>query len=196
MRDYGTIPTSFWTTDAPRLSNEGKLLALYMLSGPHTTQIGCFRLPDGYVSEDLSWPSETVAKGFLELFENGFATRDEPSKWVLIHRFLEANRIENPNQGKSAARLFAQVPDDAVVKPLLAKVLRHLAPHFPVEELNRFETLPERFPKARRNQEQEQEQEQDQEQDQKQDLSSQERGTSQDRALGQGQGDDADGGPF
>ena len=42
-----------------RVSDDARLLALYLLTGQHTNMIGCFRLPDGYVSEDLAWTPET-----------------------------------------------------------------------------------------------------------------------------------------
>jgi hypothetical protein len=153
MRNYGVIYTAFWTSsDMQGLSDQAKLLASYLLSGPHTTAIGCFRVPDGYILEDLGWPLETVRKGFDELFGNGFATRDEPSKWVLIHKFLKWNKIENPNQGKFAAGLFDQVPA-IPLKSQLAQAIRDFCPHFPREVLNRFETLPEPLGQPYRNQE-------------------------------------------
>lgn len=163
MRDYGKVQTVFWTSeDIQGLSDSSKLLALYLLSGPHTNQIGCFRLPDGYVADDLNWSAETVAKGFRDLSAKGFATRDEASKWVVIHKFTKWNEIENPNQAKAAAKLFDQVPDGSPVKPILARALRDYAPRFPEDVRLPFETLSEPF----RNQEQEQEQEQEQKQEQ------------------------------
>ncbi|MCA7086072.1 hypothetical protein K7G19_21000 [Cupriavidus sp. DB3] len=161
MRDYGKMPTALWSDPGfLGLSDQGKVLALYLLSSPHTNMIGAFRLPDGYVAEDLRWPIETVSERFAELSRNGFATRDEGSKWVVIHKFCLWNDIENPNQGKAAAKLFHQVPDDCPVKPVLARALRDFAPKFPAEVREPFETLGERLPKPFRNQEQEQEQEQ------------------------------------
>lgn len=164
MRDYGTVHTSFWTSSTTRsLSDDARILALYLLSGPHTTSIGCFRLPDGYVSEDLGWSPERVSEGFAELFNNSFATRDERSKWVLIHKFLRWNEIENPNQGKAAGKLFDQVPAGAL-KDQLCQSISEFSPKFPTEILNRYETLGEPLHKPSkepfRNQEQEQEQEQ------------------------------------
>jgi hypothetical protein len=92
MRDYGKVHTSFWISDGMRrVSDDARLLALYLLTGQHTNMIGCFRLPDGYVSEDLNWEPERVSKGFDELSKNGFATRDSASKWVLILNFMRWN---------------------------------------------------------------------------------------------------------
>lgn len=140
-----------------RVSDDARLLALYLLTGQHTNMIGCFRLPDGYVSEDLSWTSERVSKGFDELSSNGFATRDSSSKWVLIRNFLSWNPVENPNQGIAALRLFDQVPDKSTVKPELARVLASAISHIGIAKLKGSERVLQPF----LNQEQEQEQEQE-----------------------------------
>ncbi len=142
-----------------RVSDDARLLALYLLTGQHTNMIGCFRLPDGYVSEDLAWTPERVSKGFDELSANGFATRDSSSKWVLIRNFLTWNSVENPNQGIAALRLFDQVPDASTVKPELARVLASAISHIGIAKLKGSERVLEPFLN------QEQEQEQDQEED-------------------------------
>lgn len=155
MREYGVIHTCFWSSnDISALSDDAKLLALYLISGPHTTMLGCFRLPFGYVQEDLGWSRERVSKGFHELFEKGFVTHDKHSQWVLIHHFIKWNRIENPNQGKQAVRLFEQIPHESCVKPILARILAEFGQHLPERFRNGLETLSQPF----RNQEQEQEQ--------------------------------------
>lgn len=158
MRDYGKIFCAFWGAgDIQSLTDQGKLLAAYLLTSQHTTLIGCFRAPSGYIQEDLKWTPETVASAFLELFRNGFATVDERSGWVLVHRYLVWNPIENPNQGKQAARLFEQVPTSASIRPMLARVLIEFGRFMPPDFLNGLETVSEPF----LNQEQEQEQEQE-----------------------------------
>lgn len=173
MRDYGSVHTRFWSnSDIQTLSDQAKLLALYLLTGPHTNMLGCFRLPIGYVAEDLNWSSETVSKRFTELFQKGFITRDETSAWVLIPRFLEWNPIENPNQAKSLRKLFDQVPEKSVIYRDLIDVLLIHNKHFDEAFFNRLETLSKGFAEPFRNQDQnqEQKQEQKQDQDQKQDI--------------------------
>jgi hypothetical protein len=142
MREYGKIHSSFWTSQTIRgMSEDGRTLAAYVLTSPHSNMIGCFRIPPAYVAEDLGWDIGRVSEGFNELFSNDFATIDEASKWLVIHRFLKWNPLENPNVGKAAAKLFDQVPDGCPVKPLLAGALREFGNNFPDEKLNRFETL-------------------------------------------------------
>jgi hypothetical protein len=68
MRIYGSIPTSFWTEfKIQSLCDQSKLLMVYLLTSPHTNMLGCYRLPAGYIVEDLKWDSETVLKGFQDL---------------------------------------------------------------------------------------------------------------------------------
>ena len=163
MRDYGKVFTSFWTSETTRaLSEDGRSLALYLLTSPHTNMIGVFRVPNGYVSEDLQWGFERVSKGFANLSDKRFASRDESSMWVVIHKHLEWNPIENPNQAKSALKLLEAVPQSLALKPRVAKNLWASCDKFrdklPADFWNRLGTLTKPFP----NQEQEQEQEQEQ----------------------------------
>ena len=146
MRDYGKVFTSFWTSETTRsLTEDGRHLALYLLSSPHTNMIGAFRIPDGYVSEDLQWGLERVNKGFQNLQKEGFATRCETTKWVVIHNFLDWNEIENPNQAKGAIRLLDQVPETLKPKPDIARALLNQSANFKTEPMegfyNRLETL-------------------------------------------------------
>lgn len=141
MRDYGKVHTAIWASPTFKaLSDDGRMLAMYLLTCSHQTIAGVCRLPDGYVSEDLDWAPARVRKGFDELFRNGFATRCEATKWVRVHKFLEWNPPENPNQRKAVDKCLSLLPKE-------------------VSWLNPSETVPEPF----LNQEQEQEQEQKQE---------------------------------
>ena len=113
MRDYGKVHTSFWTSETTRsLSEDGRALALYLLTSPHSTIAGVFRLPDGYVCEDMQWAPERVAEGFRNLELKGFANRCETSKWVWIRKFIEWNPPENPNQRKGAIKAAMLAPKD------------------------------------------------------------------------------------
>ncbi|MDP4300362.1 hypothetical protein [Leptothrix discophora] len=163
MREYGKVYATFWSSDTTStLTDDGKLLALYLMTCSHSTIAGVFRLPDGYVSEDLGWSSERVAQGFAELFAKGFANRCGTTKWVWICRHLEWNKPENPNQRKSAAKIAASVPDGCAWKPVFIEVCGPLlgVDNFP--SVNPSGTVP----KPLLNQEQEQKQEQKQEREQ------------------------------
>lgn len=157
MRDYGKVHTSFWTSANIReLSEDGRALAIYLLTCPHGTIAGVFRLPDGYASEDLQWSADRVQATLSELLANGFATRCEATKWVWVVKHLEWNPPENPNQKKAASKVAAQVPDSCQWKAnFIGKCGVHLGME-PTPKANPSGTLSKPF----LNQEQEQEQEQ------------------------------------
>lgn len=166
MREYGKVNTAFWESQTTRsMSEDGRFLSLYLLTSPHSTIAGVFRLPDGYICEDLQWSAERVSKGFAELLSKGFANRCERTKWVWICKHFEFNPPENPNQRKSAAKIAALIPDECDWKPEFIRDcgdflgLKH-------EQLNNHsETVSKPFLNQKQEQEQEQEQKQEQEQE-------------------------------
>lgn len=157
MRDYGKVHSKFWSSDTiASLSDDGRLLALYLMTSPHTTIAGVFRLPDGYVCEDMKWTPERVAQAFLELLSKGFANRCETTKWVWIVKHLEWNPPENPNQRKSAMKVAQGVPPETCWQP---EFMRVCGPSLGIDlpqKANPPLTVVKPFP----NQEQEQKQEQ------------------------------------
>jgi hypothetical protein len=162
MRDYGKVHTRFWSSDTIRsLSDSGRLLAMYLMTSPHSNIAGVFRLPDGYVCEDMQWTPEQVAQGFSELFAKGFANRCETTKWVWIIKHLEWNQPENPNQRKSAAKIAQSVPSDCAWRLDFIRVCGPSLGLEPEPKSNPSLTVVKPFP----NQEQEQEQEQEQDEE-------------------------------
>lgn len=118
MRDYGKVFSRIWeSADFRALTEDGRTLALYLLTCQHGTIAGVFRVPDGYACEDLQWGIERVSQGFANLEANGFATRCGVTKWVWVRKFLEWNPPENPNQRKSAAKIAAGIPRECCWGP-------------------------------------------------------------------------------
>jgi hypothetical protein len=117
VREWGKVPSAFWSMPAiARMSDDGLVLLLYLMTCGHGTIAGVYRLPDGYIQEDLGvkWPAERVAKGFEELLNNGFAYRCKSTKWVWVVKHLEWNRPENPNQRKAAIKMALSVPPECI----------------------------------------------------------------------------------
>ncbi len=139
MRDYGKVHTAMWASPTFKaMSDDGRMLSIYLLTCQHQTIAGVFRCPDGYAAEDLDWTPERVRKGFAELFAKGFATRCERTKWVKVHKFMEWNPPENPNQRKAADKCLSLIPKEC-------------------EWLNPSATLSEPFLNQKQEQKQEQE---------------------------------------
>jgi len=146
MRDYGKVYTAFWISeDARSLSEDGRMLALYLMTCQHGNMLGTFRLTNAYAADDLQWESERVSKGFVELLSRGFVYRCDRTFWVFIRQFLKWNQFENPNVAIAAGKMFDCLSCPDMVKALLAKALREYAPRFPTEKLDQFEALSEPF---------------------------------------------------
>ncbi len=111
MRIYGSVQICFWeNAETQNLSDQAKLLAIYLLTGPHSNMAGVFRLPEGYVKEDLGWDTQIVKDAFQELSEINFLTRDEKKGWVVVHEFLKWNPIQNPKQAIGVQKCFQLIP--------------------------------------------------------------------------------------
>jgi hypothetical protein len=149
MREYGVIQTAYWTDDKiAALSTPAKLLGAYLLTCPHSNAIGCFRLPMGYISEDLRWDTDTVQDALGELSDIGFICRDNASGWTLIRKFLEFNTIENPNVGKACMRMIDGVPSAFPYFHQMIAALEPYANRFPTGYLD---ALRDRVAKCRAN---------------------------------------------
>ena len=172
MRIYGSIQISFWEgSDIQNLSDQSKLLALYLLTGPHSNMLGCFRLPDGYITEDLKWNDSDVQIAFSQLFEIDFLIRDSSSSWLAIHHFLKWNPIQNPRQGIGIQKLFEFVPKKSMVmKPLINGLLTY-GKFLNKEFIDRLHTLQKNsetlFEDCVADKEQDQDKDKDQEQEKK-----------------------------
>lgn len=148
-RDYGRVYTAFWNSaDIRSLSNMGKLLANYLITGPHSNAIGAYLLPNAYIADDLGWAPETVSETLSELFGIGFARRFEDGRHIVICKFLTWNPIENPNVGKAALKQLDQLPDDPAIQCVIDG-LKLYEKHFP----NGFETVSQRVSEQSRNKE-------------------------------------------
>lgn len=145
MREYGQIQCSFWQrASEEQWSGDATLLGAYLLTGPHSNGIGCYRLPDGYVCDDLGWAPERVRKGFQELFDKGFCKRY--GMVVLVPKFLRWNTISNGNVAKARSQEFEAIPNDEA-KVAAALVLLEFGRHWENAFIKRLETLSKGYAK-------------------------------------------------
>lgn len=111
MREYGQVQSAWWShPDTRALDRDAKLIALYLMTGPHSNGLGCFYCPLGYVATDLNIPIETVSKGFLRLAETGFALHCAVSQWVVLPKYLKWNQVANSNVAKARVEEFRAIP--------------------------------------------------------------------------------------
>jgi len=147
MREYGQVQSAFWqSTDAQTFSDHGKLLALYLLTGPHANGIGCYWLPNGYITADLDWAAKDVEAAFTELSGNGlgngsvngFAYRFDGV--VFIPRFLKWNKIANPNVASARFAEFDAL-SNTEAKRRTARAMLEFCSHWSEPQRKTLETV-------------------------------------------------------
>ena len=139
---YIRVATKFWQDEKVKnLSDDGKLLYLYVLTSPHSNMAGYYILPKPYVSYDLKWSMERLDKPFRELLEEGLIKYCEQSDVILIPNFLRYNPIQNKNQAIGMGRRIAELPKNALVKDFETVAERFAEPFMKQFE----EQLPKRY---------------------------------------------------
>lgn len=139
---YIRIASKIWQDDKFRaISDEAKLLYLYILTSQHSNMIGYYLLPKPYVAYDLKWLPEQLNKRFSELLQIGLIKYCDKGDVVLIPNFLKYNTIQNPNQAKGAVNRLKEVPQNTLVDEFLACIKEYAEPF--VEEFK--EALPQGY---------------------------------------------------
>lgn len=139
---YIRIASKVWQDDKFRtISDEAKLLYLYILTSQHSNMIGYYLLPKPYVAYDLKWLPEQLDKRFTELLQIGLVKYCDKGDVVLIPNFLKYNTIQNPNQAKGAVNRLKEVPQNTLVDEFLACIKEYAEPF--VEEFK--EALPQGY---------------------------------------------------
>ena len=111
MRRYGKVSTALFTDPkSAAWDDETFRVAVYLLAGPHTTLTGCFRLPLGYLSDDLAKPTAKLKLAIAKLELDDWLCYDAASKWVWIKKFIIHNPFESLNVAKAALRVIGEVP--------------------------------------------------------------------------------------
>ena len=137
MREWGRIKVQFWTdAKVQRLTASGKVLFGYFLTGPHANNIGCFRMPLGYIEADLGLNTPMAIETLAELLREGLIQRCEQTGWILISNYLRHNPIENPNVAKGAISQINAMPTTLPFYAFFLEKLKPYAKRFPPEFWN------------------------------------------------------------
>ncbi|USE36402.1 hypothetical protein [Endozoicomonas sp. SCSIO W0465] len=113
MREFGKVSAHFWIdSEMETLSDNGKLLALYLLTTHHGNLLGIFRMPLGYIATDLKWDLEKTEQTFDELESKRFAKRSSTGDLVVINNYTKHNRTDNNRQLDARLRLLLTMPEN------------------------------------------------------------------------------------
>jgi hypothetical protein len=125
---YGTVHARFWTDEKVQAwSDRQKIMALYMLTGPHGTIAGAMQLPLQYMAADLGWTLKDCQETVSRLSTDGFLTYCERSCWVVITNRLDYDPPKNPASFQGVLNALADLPRSHPGWPKLLQVLQGLS---------------------------------------------------------------------
>lgn len=178
MRDYAKIVPTFWTGNtgkALRKSPEGALVALYLLSSPHSNMLGLYYQPVLYMAHETGLGFEGAWKGLRQCIEVGFCCYDEGSEmvWVKEMAAYQIGEALKPADKRCAGiqKDYDALPDN----PFLGAFFDRYSESFHLTQRRAVSAVSEPAltvqveapSKPHRSQEQEQEQEKEQDQEKK-----------------------------
>ena len=102
MREYGQISPQFWigeTGKKIRGNADAQIIALYLMTSPHSHMTGVFHCPVLYMSYETGIPFEGASKELRRLIEVGFCEYDEPSETVFVIKMAMYQIGESLKQG-------------------------------------------------------------------------------------------------
>jgi len=151
---YSKVFVKIWhSKDFRTLSEEGKMLFIYLLTSPHRNMGGFYYLPLPYLCFDVGLDEKRVSKAFEELTDKDMALYDFDAQVVLIKKWFCYNPIENENQAKGLNKQLAEIPKSKLFKPFVncvneyCKYIESILKGFDIPSENPSETLSEPYTK-------------------------------------------------
>ena len=102
MRDYGIISPRFWigeTGKALRGDQAAQVLAVYLMTSPHSSMTGVYHCPILYMAHETGMDKEGASKTLQRLIDGGFCEYDEASETVFVVRMAAYQISETLNPG-------------------------------------------------------------------------------------------------
>ena len=93
------------------LSDNAKLLMLYLINCPHGNMTGMYVLGVGYAVEDLGWSREKYTKYLTELIDSKHILYDPENRIILDLNQITKFPPENPNQVTGAIIKLEELPN-------------------------------------------------------------------------------------
>lgn len=143
MRDYARVSPRFWIGDTGRQIRAGgadsQVVALYLLTSPHSNMIGLYWQPVAYIAHETSIGIEGATKALASLCEAGFCRYDTQTEvvWVCeMARFQIGDELKpNDKQRKGVQNAYDEVP----ANPFLEEFFERYADAFGMSKARVYE---------------------------------------------------------
>ncbi len=147
MSEFSKIFRDFWIMPlGKKIRNcelEGKALAFYLMTSPHTNMTGIYYLPLPLAAHEIGIPSKGVQRGLEALIKIGFCSYDVETEYVWIHDMATSQLgalKRNDNRVKYVNCLFRKLPKLSFLTDFYEKYRDLLHLELP-KKINLSETL-------------------------------------------------------
>jgi len=171
MRDYGTVSAKFWIGNTGKILRgdcQAQVLALYLITSPHSSMSGLYYCPTTYMAQDTGIPLEGASKALRKLINVGFCEYDEKMEMIFVIRMAQyqigGNLSTKDKRRIGLIKELKKIPNTVLLKSFLKEYseLFNLNPaEFGVDIHSPFEGA--QMPLLSQDQDQDQDQEQDRE---------------------------------
>jgi hypothetical protein len=125
VREYAKVGPTFWTGATGkalrRRGIEGVLVALYLVSSPHSNMLGLYYQPLMYMAHETGLGIEGASKGLQSCIEVGFCSYDTDTEMVWVHEMAAWQIAESLSSTDKRCRGiqkdYEAVPDCPFVGP-------------------------------------------------------------------------------
>lgn len=116
MREFSKISPALWQSKRFNSlpSDDGRYLYLYLLTCEHQTSAGCYRLPDGYATNDLRWEFSRYVKARQELASADLVVFDETESVIMITRWFKHNPPMSESHFIGIERILERLPSQLI----------------------------------------------------------------------------------
>lgn len=129
MRDYATVSPVFWTGQTGRrlkaAGPDAMLVALYLVTSPHSNALGLYYLPALYVAHETGLPLEGASKALQRAQDAGFCAYDQDAEvvWVFEMARFQIGSALSPkdNRVKWVNEEYAKLPKCKFLKDFFDK---------------------------------------------------------------------------
>jgi hypothetical protein len=142
MRDYAKVSPKFWTGETgqelARRGSEALVVALYLMTSPHSNMLGLYYQPVLYMAEETGLSPEGAWKGLHACIEVGFCAYDTNTKWVWVFEMasyqIGTELASTDKRCKGIQKDYAGLPN----VPFLADFFDRYHGHFHLTERREF----------------------------------------------------------
>lgn len=98
-----------------KLSKEGVIAYMYLMTSPHSNMAGFYVLPLEYMAYDLNWTPKVCDEVLCELESHWFIKRDSYNKVILILDHLRHNPVGGPSHFKCVVNILKEMPPTSLM---------------------------------------------------------------------------------